>query len=74
MNNLRTFRIHRAALAALLILAAVALVPQAHADAIQAGIERAHSVLAGGDTAIAAHLLDVPAGDIERAAGRRHDC
>jgi predicted transcriptional regulator len=53
---------------------AVAEYAARHADAIQAGIERAHSVLAGGDTAIAAHLLDVPAGDIERAAGKRHDC
>jgi predicted transcriptional regulator len=42
-----------------------------HADAIQAGIERARSVLAGGETAIAAHLLDVPAEDIERVAGKR---
>jgi predicted transcriptional regulator len=44
-----------------------------HADAIQAGIERARSVLAGGETAIAAHLLDVPAEDIERVAGKRRD-
>jgi predicted transcriptional regulator len=42
-----------------------------HAGAIQAGIERARSVLAGGETAIAAHLLDVPAEDIERVAGKR---
>ncbi len=42
-----------------------------HADAIQAGIERARSVLAGGETAIAAHLLDVPVEDIERVAGNR---
>jgi len=42
-----------------------------HADAIAAGIERARSVLAGGETAIAAHLLDVPAEDIERVAGQR---
>jgi predicted transcriptional regulator len=41
------------------------------ADAIAAGIERARSVLAGGETAIAAHLLDVPAEDIERVAGQR---
>jgi predicted transcriptional regulator len=40
-----------------------------HADAIAAGIERARAVLAGGDVAIAAHLLDVPAGDVERVAG-----
>jgi ribosomal 50S subunit-associated protein YjgA (DUF615 family) len=42
-----------------------------HADDIQAGIERARSVLAGGDIAIAAHLLDVPTEDIERVAGKR---
>jgi len=42
-----------------------------HADAIKAGIERARSVLAGGDAAIAAHLLDVPVEDIERVAGKR---
>jgi predicted transcriptional regulator len=42
-----------------------------HADAIAAGIERARSVLAGGETAIAAHLLHVPAEDIERVAGQR---
>ncbi len=42
-----------------------------HADAIAAGIERARSVLAGGETAIAAHLLDVPVEDIERVAGKR---
>jgi predicted transcriptional regulator len=42
-----------------------------HADDIQAGIERARSVLAGGDTAIAAHLLDVPVEDIDRVAGKR---
>ena len=42
-----------------------------HADAINAGIERARSVLAGGETAIAAHLLDVPVEDIERVAGKR---
>ncbi len=44
-----------------------------HADAIQAGIERARSVLVGGETAIAAHLLDVPVEDIERVAGKRRD-
>jgi predicted transcriptional regulator len=45
-----------------------------HADTIQAGLERARSVLAGGETAIAAHLLGVPAGDIERVAAKRHGC
>lgn len=40
-----------------------------HADLIQDGIERARLVLAGGDVAIAAHLLDVPAEDIQRIAG-----
>jgi predicted transcriptional regulator len=42
-----------------------------HADAIQAGIERARTVLAGGETAIAAHLLDEPVEDVERVAGKR---
>ena len=42
-----------------------------HADAIQAGIERARSMLAGCETTIAAHLLDVPAEDIEHLAGKR---
>jgi len=42
-----------------------------HADAVAEGIERARLVLAGGDAAIAAHLLDVPAEDIRRIAGRR---
>jgi len=41
-----------------------------HADAINQGIERARLVLAGGDAAIAAHLLDVPAEDIQRIAGQ----
>jgi predicted transcriptional regulator len=40
-----------------------------HADAIAEGIERARLVLAGGDVAIAAHLLGVPAEDIRRIAG-----
>jgi hypothetical protein len=40
-----------------------------HADVIAEGIERARLVLAGGDAAIAAHLLGVPAQDIERIAG-----
>jgi predicted transcriptional regulator len=42
-----------------------------HADVVQAGIERARAVLAGGETAIAAHLLDVPVEDIEHVAGKR---
>ena len=41
-----------------------------HADAINQGIEPARLVLAGGDAAIAAHLLDVPADDIQRIAGQ----
>jgi predicted transcriptional regulator len=43
-----------------------------HADLIQAGIERARLVLAAGDVAIAAHLLDVPAEDIQQIAGQPH--
>lgn len=44
-----------------------------HADAIKEGIERARFVLAGGDAAIAAHLLDVPIEDIKRVAGEATD-
>lgn len=40
-----------------------------HADVIREGIERARLVLAGGDVAIAAYLLDVPAEDVRRIAG-----
>lgn len=54
-----------------IVNSAVAEYATRHADAIQAGIERARSVLATGETAIAAHLLDVPAEDIERVAGKR---
>ena len=42
-----------------------------HADVIQEGIERARLVLADGDVAIAAHLLNVPAEDIQRIAGEQ---
>lgn len=47
----------------------LALTITRHADLISEGIERARLVLAGGDVAIAAHLLDVPAEDIRRIAG-----
>jgi predicted transcriptional regulator len=40
-----------------------------HVDAIAAGIERARTVLAGGDIAIASHLLGVPTEDVQRVAG-----
>jgi predicted transcriptional regulator len=43
-----------------------------HADAIAAGIERARFVLAGGDAAIASHLLDVPIENIQRIDGKLH--
>ena len=42
-----------------------------HTDAIEEGLERARVVLAGGDAAIAAHLLGVPAEDVRRVAGDR---
>ena len=42
-----------------------------HADLIEKGIDQARSVLASGDAAIAADLLDVPAGSVERVAGSR---
>ena len=41
-----------------------------HADAIQVGIERARTVLAAGETAIAAHLLNVSIELIEDVAGK----
>jgi predicted transcriptional regulator len=44
-----------------------------HADAIRAGIERARQVLAAGDSAVAAHLLDVPVEDVERVTDGRAD-
>lgn len=39
-----------------------------HADQIERGIDHARSVLAAGDAAIAAHLLDVPVESIKRVA------
>jgi predicted transcriptional regulator len=42
-----------------------------HADDIKEGIERARFVLAGGDAAIASHLLNVPVEDVQRIAGGR---
>ncbi len=42
-----------------------------HADSIAEGIERARRVLAGGDAAIASHLLGVPPEDIQRVTGDR---
>ncbi len=44
-----------------------------HADAVKDGIERARFVLAGGDAAIAAHLLDVPIDDVSRVMGEPRD-
>jgi predicted transcriptional regulator len=40
-----------------------------HADQIENGIDHARSVLASGDAAIAAHLLDVPVEAVNRVAG-----
>ena len=42
-----------------------------HANNIAKGTERARAVLAGGDAAIAAHLLEVDPKTVERVAGRR---
>lgn len=42
-----------------------------HADLIEKGIDRARSVLRAGDSALAAHLLDVPVEAVERVAGGR---
>ena len=41
-----------------------------HADEIAAGMERARAVLASGDAAIAAYLLDETVEAIERIAGQ----
>lgn len=40
-----------------------------HADVIAKGLDRAREVLAGGDTAIAAHLLEEPPEAVERVSG-----
>lgn len=40
-----------------------------HADQIEKGFDHARSVLASGDAAIAAHLLDVPVESVKRVAG-----
>ena len=40
-----------------------------HADLIEKGIDRARSVLAAGDAAIAAHLLGKPLDDVQRVSG-----
>jgi len=40
-----------------------------HANEIAAGMERARSVLASGDAAIAAYLLEEPVDAVERVAG-----
>jgi predicted transcriptional regulator len=42
-----------------------------HADLVEKGIETARSVLAVGDDAIAAHLLNVPTEAVQRVAGRQ---
>ncbi len=42
-----------------------------HADLIEKGIDHARSVLASGDAAIAAQLLDVPVEAVKRVAGGR---
>jgi len=42
-----------------------------HADVIAAGLARAREVLAGGDVAIAAHLLGESPEAIKRVAGAR---
>lgn len=40
-----------------------------HADLIEKGIDHARSVLAAGDAAMAAHLLDVPVDAVRRVSG-----
>lgn len=41
-----------------------------HAAAVVKGMERARTVLAGGDAAIAAHLLNEPVEAVQRVAGK----
>ena len=48
---------------------AVAEYATRHADVIEKGLDRAREVLAGGDVAIAAHLLGEPAEAVARVAG-----
>jgi len=50
---------------------AVAEYATRHADVIEAGLARAREVLAGGDVAIAAHLLGESPEVVARVAGRR---
>jgi len=40
-----------------------------HADLIEKGIDRARSVLASGDVALAAHLLGKPLDAVQRVSG-----
>ena len=49
---------------------AVAEYAARHADVIAKGLDRAREVLAGGDAAIAAHLLGESPEAVERVAGR----
>jgi len=42
-----------------------------HVDEIAEGIERARNILASGDAAIAAYLLDEPVEAIDRVAGKQ---
>jgi hypothetical protein len=42
-----------------------------HPDMIEKGLDHARSVLAGGPSAIAAHLLDGPPEAVQRVANRR---
>jgi len=41
-----------------------------HADLIDQGIDRARSVLACGDTAVAAHLIARPLDHVQRVSGK----
>ena len=43
-----------------------------HADAIARGLERARDVLAGGDIAVAAHLLGESAEAVARVTGKKN--
>lgn len=41
-----------------------------HADMIEKGLDHARSVLASGDAAIAAYLLDMPVERVKRVSGK----
>ena len=43
--------------------------PVRHSDLVEKGVDRARSVVAGGDADIAAFLLNIPGAEVQRVAG-----